>query len=135
MQLTFGDAEGLGQRKKTRRELFPNEMDQVVPWKQLLALIEPHYPRKAAAAVSAATMRRIRLLQQWYALQEQATEEALYDTAVMRRFAGTNSLERIPDETTALNFRRLLETHGLGAQMLSRSRQEQRAGADAVCVV
>ena len=44
MQLTFGDAEGLGQRKKTRRELFLNEMDQVVPWKRLLALIEPHYP-------------------------------------------------------------------------------------------
>lgn len=44
MQLTFGDAEGLGQRKKTRRELFLNEMDHVVPWKRLLALIEPHYP-------------------------------------------------------------------------------------------
>lgn len=121
MQLTFGDAEGLGQRKKTRRELFLNEMDQVVPWKRLAALIEPHYPiagRRGRQPYPLASMLRIHFLQQWYALSDPSMEEALYDTAVMRRFAGINSLERIPDETTILNFRRLLETHGLGAKML-----------------
>lgn len=121
MQLTFGDAEGLGQRKNTRRELFLNEMDQVVPWKGLLALIEPHYPltgRRGRQPYALATMLRIHFLQQWYALSDPSMEEALYDTAVMRRFAGINSLERIPDETTILNFRRLLETHGLGDKML-----------------
>ncbi len=63
-------------------------------------------------------MLRIHFLQQWYALSEPSMKVALHDTAVMRRFAGINSLERGPDETTILNFRRLLETHGLGAKML-----------------
>lgn len=68
MQLTFGDAEGPGQRKKTRRELFLNEMDQVVPWKRLLALIEPQYPvagRRGRQPYPLATMLRIHFLQQW----------------------------------------------------------------------
>lgn len=121
MQLTFGDAESLGQRKKARRELFLNEMDQVVPWKRLLTLIEPHYPiagRRGRQPYPLATMLRIHFLQQWYALSDPSMEEALYDTAVMRRFTGINSLERIPDETTILNIRRLLETHGPGAKIL-----------------
>ncbi len=99
MQLTFGDAEGLGKRKKARREMFLNEMDQVAPWKRLLALVEPHYPltgRRGRQPYALATMLRIQFLQQWYALSDPLMEEALYDTAVMRRFAGINSLERIP---------------------------------------
>lgn len=63
-------------------------------------------------------MLRIHFLQQWCALGEPSMKEALRDTAVMRQFAGINSLERIPDETTILNFRRLLETHGPAATML-----------------
>lgn len=96
-------------------------MDQVVPWKRLQALIEPHYPVagcRGRQPYPPATMLRIHFLQQWYALSDPSMEEALYDTAVMRRFAGVNSLERIPEETTILNFRRLLEIHGLGAQIL-----------------
>lgn len=103
MQLTFGDAEGLGQRKQTRRERFLAEMDHVVPWKRLLALIEPLYPqtvRRGRQPYPLSTMLRVHFLQQWYALSDPCMEEALYDTAVMRRFAGINGLARIPDETT-----------------------------------
>lgn len=64
------------------------------------------------------TMLRVHFLQQWYALSDPAMEEALYDTPVIRRFANISGLDRIPDETTILNFRRLLETHGLAARML-----------------
>ncbi|WP_395137534.1 IS5 family transposase [Schlegelella aquatica] len=120
MQLSFGDAEALGGRKRTRREVFLAEMDQVVPWKALLALIEPHYPksgRPGRQPYPLATMLRIHFLQQWYALSDPAMEEALYDTPVMRRFAQLGGLADIPDETTILNFRRLLETHGLAEKL------------------
>ena len=120
MQLSFGDAESLTNRKRTRREVFLAEMDQVVPWKALLALIEPHYPktgRPGRPPYPLATMLRIHFLQQWYALSDPAMEEALYDTPVMRRFAQLGGLADIPDETTILNFRRLLETHGLAEKL------------------
>ncbi|WP_407462826.1 IS5 family transposase [Xanthomonas campestris] len=121
MQLTFGDAEGLGKRKQTRREIFLAEMEQVVPWQQLLGLIAPHYPvsgRPGRQPYALATMLRIHLLQQWYALSDPAMEEALHEIPTLRRFAQLGGLDDIPDETTILNFRRLLETHGLAARML-----------------
>ncbi|WP_087944239.1 IS5 family transposase [Xanthomonas phaseoli] len=121
MQLTFGDAEGLGKRKQTRREIFLAEMEQVVPWQQLLALIAPHYPvsgRPGRQPYALAPMLRIHLLQQWYALSDPAMEEALHEIPTLRRFAQLGGLDDIPDETTILNFRRLLETHGLAARML-----------------
>ena len=116
MQLSFGDAEDLGQRKRTRREVFLAEMEQVVPWTSLLALIAPHYPkmgRPGRQPYALSTMLRIHFLQQWYALSDPAMEEALYDTPVMRRFAQIGGMNDVPDETTILNFRRLLETHSL----------------------
>jgi IS5 family transposase len=138
MQLTFGDAEGMGKRKRTRREIFLAEMEQVVPWNALLALIEPHYPktgRPGRQPYSLSTMLRVHFLQQWYALSDPAMEEALVDTAVMRRFARLSGLDNIPDETTILNFRRLLETHGLAGRIfervnahLARKGQSLRAG-------
>ncbi|MDC8747634.1 transposase, partial [Xanthomonas campestris] len=73
MQLTFGDAEGLGKRKQTRREIFLAEMEQVVPWQQLLGLVALHYPvsgRPGRQPYALATMLRIHLLQQWYALSD-----------------------------------------------------------------
>ena len=123
MQLTFGDAEGMGKHKRTRKEIFLAEMDKVVPWAALLALIAPHYPkmgRPGRQPYPLATMLRVHFLQQWYALSDPAMEEALYDTAVMRRFARLSGLDNIPDETTILNFRRLLETHHLAPQILER---------------
>ncbi|AZR21738.1 IS5 family transposase [Xanthomonas vasicola] len=121
MQLTFGDAEGLGKRKQTRREIFLAEMEQVIPWQQLLGLIAPHYPvsgRPGRQPYALATMLRIHLLQQWYALSDPAMEEALHEIPTLRRFAQLGGLDDIPDATTILNFRRLLETHGLAARML-----------------
>ncbi len=138
MQLTFGDAEGLGKRKQTRREIFLAEMEQVVPWKALLGQIEPHYPRSGRVGrppYAMETMLRIHLLQQWYALSDPGMEEALHEIASMRLFARLSGLDAIPDETTILNFRRLLETHGLAAKMLeavnahlARKGQSLRAG-------
>lgn len=138
MQLSFGDAEDLGSRKRTRREVFLSEMEQVVPWKGLLALIQPHYPKSGGPGrqpYRLETMLRIHLLQQWYALSDPAMEEALCDTPVMRQFAQLGGLEAIPDETTILNFRRLLETKQLAAALfkqvnahLARKGMSLRAG-------
>ena len=138
MQLTFGDAEDLGQRKQTRRELFLAQMDRVVPWSARLKLVAPHYPtlgRLGRQPYALATMLRIHFLQQWYAPSDPAMEEALYDTPVMRRLAQLGGLDAVPDETTILNFRRLLETHGLAAKILakvnahlSRAKLSLRAG-------
>ncbi|RBA53695.1 IS5 family transposase, partial [Xanthomonas oryzae] len=123
MQLTFGDAEYNGKRKRTRREVFLAEMDQVVPWKGLLALIEPHYPKSGQPGrqpYRLETMLRIHFLQQWYALSDPSAEEALYDTVSMRRFAKIGGLDEVPDETTILHFRHLLERHDLARKLFNR---------------
>ena len=104
--------------KKTRREVFLAEMEQVVPWARLQALIEPHYPKGSAAGgrppLPLERMFRIYCLQQWYNLSDPGAEEALYDSITMRQFAGVRTdADVIPDETTILNFRRLLEQHQL----------------------
>ena len=119
-QLSFSDAEHAGKRKQTRRELFLAEMERVVPWTSLLAQIAPHYPKSGRGRQPYAleTMLRIHFLQQWYALSDPAMEEALYEIASMRQFAKLSLLAGIPDETTILNFRHLLERHGLAAKLL-----------------
>jgi IS5 family transposase len=119
-QMTFADAEYAGKRKQTRKELFLIEMDQVVPWKGLVALIDPHYPKGEGGrpAYPLMAMLRIHLMQNWFGYSDPAMEEALYETTILRQFAGL-SLERIPDETTILNFRRLLEKHELAAGILA----------------
>jgi IS5 family transposase len=100
--------------------LFLIEMDQVVPWKGLVALIEPHYPKGEGGrpAYPLMAMLRVHLMQNWFGYSDPAMEEALYETTILRQFAGL-SLERIPDETTILNFRRLLEKHELAAGILA----------------
>ncbi|SFP06385.1 IS5 family transposase [Pseudomonas borbori] len=119
-QMTFADAEYAGKRKQTRKELFLIEMGQVVPWKGLIALIEPHYPKGEGGrpAYPLMAMLRVHLMQNWFGYSDPAMEEALYETTILRQFAGL-SLERIPDETTILNFRRLLEKHELAAGILA----------------
>ena len=119
-QMTFADAEYAGKRKQTRKELFLIEMDRVVPWKGLIALIEPHYPKGEGGRPSYPLMAilRVHLLQNWFGYSDPAMEEALYETTILRQFSGL-SLERIPDETTILNFRRLLEKNELAAGILA----------------
>lgn len=122
IQLSFSDAEYAGQRKQTRREKFLAEMADVVPWDALLALIEPEYPKagNGRRPYALKTMLRIHLMQNWFGYSDPAMEEALYEVAPLRRFAGL-SLTRgsVPDETTLLNFRRLLETHDLAPAILA----------------
>ncbi|MDR5647274.1 IS5 family transposase [Burkholderia cenocepacia] len=121
-QLSFGDAEYAGKRKQTRREVFLAEMDQVVPWKTLLSLIEPLYPvaGRGRHPYPLPTMLRIHLMQNWFGLSDPAMEEALYEVASMRQFAGLSLTGAIPDETTILNFRHLLEANDLAPEILRR---------------
>ena len=109
--------------KKTRRAAFLEEMEQVVPWAELCALIEPVYPKagNGRQPVGVERMLRIYFLQQWFNLSDPAVEEALYDSAVMRQFVGIDlGREPVPDETTVCKFRHLLEQHELGERMFER---------------
>ena len=114
-QISFSDAEYADKRKKTRREVFLEEMDQVVPWKALLKVIEPHYPvaGRGRRPYPLESMLRVHLMQNWFALSDPAMEEALYEIASLRNFAGLKLSEPIPDETTILNFRHMLEESDL----------------------
>lgn len=122
-QTTFAEAGFEKHYKPTRREQFLNEMEQVVPWKELRALIEPFYPRNDGAGrpvVGLERMLRIYFLQQWFNLSDPAVEEALYDSRAMRAFVGIDlGREGAPDETTVCKFRHLLEAHSLGEQIFA----------------
>ncbi|MFV3283881.1 IS5 family transposase [Pseudomonas sp. NY15356] len=114
--MTFSDAEYAGKRKQTRKI----EMDQVAPRKGLIALIEPHCPKGEGGRPASLLMAmlRIHLLQNWFGYNDPAVKESLYETTILRQFVGL-SLERIPDETTILNFRRLPEKHELAVGTLA----------------
>ena len=107
--------------KKTKRALFLEEMEQVVPWGELCALIEPHYPKAGNGRVPIGVERMLRIyfLQQWFNMSDPGVEEALYDSVVLRQFVGIDlGQEPVPDETTVCKFRHLLEEHKLGGEML-----------------
>src|SRR5262249_22948922 len=100
----------------TRRELFLAEMDAVIPWKRLIALIEPHYPKagNGRQPLGLEMMLRIYFLQQWFNLSDPAAEDAIYDSESMRRFARVELVEDVvPEETTILRFRHVLERQRL----------------------
>lgn len=122
-QTSFASAEYAGKKRKTRREKFLSEMDAVVPWSRLEALIEPHYPKSGRVGrppIGVPRMLRMYCLQQWYTLADEALEDALYDSQAMREFVGIElSVEDVPDATTLLKFRRLLEQHELTAAILA----------------
>ena len=121
-QMSFGDAEYAGKRKQTRREVFLAEMEQVVPWQSLLKLIEPFYPIAGGGRhpYRLEKMLRVHLMQNWFGLSDPAMEETLYENAPVRAFAHLSLTKAIPDETTILNFRHLLEENELAPEILSR---------------
>ncbi len=108
--------------KRTRKLVFLEEMNTVVPWAALIALVEPHYPKGITGrpVIGIDTMLRVHFMQQWFGLSDPAMEEALHDTPIYRQFITTSAgTVAIPDETTILRFRHLLEKHKLAAQILS----------------
>ena len=121
-QTTFASVAWEKKGKVTRREHFLAEMDRVVPWQAILALIEPHYPKagNGTQPMPMERMLRIYFMQQWFNLSDPAMEDALYDSESMRRFAGVELVEDvIPDETTILRFRHLLERRQLTQQIFN----------------
>ena len=121
-QQTFAGLAWSRKGKVTRRERFLREMDSVLPWAELLALIAPHYPQagRGRRPVGVETMLRIYFLQQWFDLSDPAAEDAIYDSESMRRFVGVELGEdQVPDETTILRFRHLLERHQLTEAMFA----------------
>ena len=125
-QTTFASLAWKGKGKVTRRERFLGEMDAVIPWKHLNRLIEPHYPKagNGTQPMPQERMLRIYFMQQWFNLSDPAMEDALYDSESMRRFAGIElSEDAIPDETTILRFRHLLEKHYLTQAIFSQVRE------------
>ena len=121
-QTTFASLAFDHKKKPTRREKFLAEMERAVPWTALLAIIEPHYPkagRRGRQPYPLATMLRLYCLQQWYALSDPGLEDALYEIESLRRFARLDLADdALPDESTILNFRRLLERHALTAKLM-----------------
>src|ERR671920_2557638 len=115
-QGSFSQAEYEAKKKQTRRDRFLAEMEQVVPWARLVERLRPIYPKgeRGRPPIGLERMLRIYFLQQWYTLADEALEDALYDSQALRTFAGIDlSVEDVPDATTLLHFRHLLERHEL----------------------
>jgi transposase, IS5 family len=120
-QISFASQEYAHKGRITRREKFLYEMQAIVPWDSLLAVIEPHYPTGARGRppIGCLRMLRIYFLQQWYHLADEALEDSLYDIISLREFVGIDlGCEPVPDATTLLKFRHLLEQNDLTAKML-----------------
>src|SRR5213595_1256298 len=113
-QPTFAALAYANKKKKTRREIFLEEMEQVVPWTRLLKVIKRYYPKagNGRPPLGLEKMLRIYFLQQWFNLSDPQAEDAIYDSESMRRFARVElGDEVVPDESTILRFRHLLEQH------------------------
>lgn len=122
-QQTFASIAYNTKKKVTRRERFLEEMNSVVPWRQLEAIVKPLYPKSGNGRppIGVERMLRIYCMQQWFQLSDPGMEDALYDMESMRRFAGVElGADSIPDETTICRFRHLLEEHELTAKIFSK---------------
>ncbi|WP_290701018.1 IS5 family transposase [Amphritea sp.] len=119
LQLGFSDFEKRKSNHQTRKEKFLARMEVLVPWTILEVLIEPYYPKRGNGRppYPLSSMLRIHCLQQWYSLSDLAAEDALYETTPMRRFSQLSLDHAIPDHTTIMNFRHLLERYELGRQI------------------
>ena len=110
-------------RKPTKRDVFLATMEQIVPWQALCSVIEPHYPKagNGRPPIGLERMLRMYFVQHWFNLADEACEEALLDSTALRRFVGIDlGRERVPDGTTLLKFRRLLEQHKLGEALFAK---------------
>ncbi len=119
-QTTFASVAYDKKGKITRRERFLTEMDQVIPWGSIQGLIEPHYPKagNGTQPMPMERMLRIYFMQQWFNLSDPSMEDSLYDSESMRRFAQIELMDdAVPDESTILRFRHLLEQHKLTEQI------------------
>lgn len=118
-QLTFTDSEFNKKHRKTRKEVFLSRMDELMPWDQLETVIEPFYLKggKGRRPCSLSIMFHIHCMQHWYNINDPSMEDALYEITSMRPFAGLSLDSAIPDHTTIMNFRHLLEKHKLSRQL------------------
>jgi len=110
-------------RRATRRDVFLSTMDKIVPWQELCSVVQPHYPKGEGGrpVIGLERMMRMLFVQHWFNLADEACEDALYDSASLRSFVGIDlGRERVPDSTTLLRFRRLLETHQLGQALFAK---------------
>ena len=121
-QQTFSDIEYSNRKKKTKKEEFLDAMDQIIPWEQWVNLIKDHYPsgKRGRPPRGIETMLRMYLLQNWFNLSDVGVEDAIYDSYAMRSFMHIDfCTEQVPDSTTLLKFRHLLEEHKIGEQIFA----------------
>jgi IS5 family transposase len=126
MTVSFASLVYENKKKKTRREKFLEEMDKVIPWEELIRDIKQYYPKagNGRQPIPLARMLRIYFMQQWYGLSDPAMEDALYDIESLRRFADIDmEVDVIPDETTILHFRHLLEKYELTRNLFEKTNQ------------
>ena len=120
-QASFSELEHDGKKRKTRRERFLEKMDGLIPWERLEERIEPFYPRagRGRRPYPLRTMLRVHCVQLFYNQSDPGMEDLLYEAESVRRFCGLRLSGRLPDETTILNFRHLLEKHDLGEKLFA----------------
>lgn len=119
-QQSFSDIEYNCKKKQTRKEIFLNAMEELIPWEEWLSFIEPYYPKagNGRPPINMEVMLRMYLVQNWFNLSDEATEDSIYDVQSIRQFVGVNlSEENAPDATTLLHFRHLLEANDLAIKM------------------
>ena len=121
-QITLTDVEYGNRKKTTKREKFLNKMEEIIPWKAWVEMIRPYYPKgeHGRPVRGIETMLRMYLMQTWFNLSDEGTEDAIYDSYAMRSFLGINFMtEQVPDATTLLKFCHLLEKHNIGEQIFT----------------
>jgi transposase, IS5 family len=121
-QLNFSDMEYANRKKKTKREEFLEEMDRIIPWSEWVQLIAPYYPdgKRGRPVRGIETMLRMYLMQNWFNLSDEGIEDSIYDSYAMRCFMHIDFMvEQVPDATTLLKFRHLLEEHHIGESIFS----------------
>ncbi len=120
-QRTFAELEYEGKKKQTRREKFLARMEDLIPWERLEERIRPYYPQagRGRRPYELAVMLRVHCVQLFYNVSDPGMEDMLYEIESVRRFVGLRLGDALPDETTILNFRHLLERHELGGKLMA----------------